>query len=364
MESNMNNFDDLFREGLANHSEIPPARVWEKLEKQLDTRAVAGGRSWLWYAGFASVALMLGGAGWKALHKEPTNVAAMPATVAVVAVPNVAIDGDAIADDNAMKEAVQTLPSKMKYNHKAEANNSNEESHAAKDEVLTPFGNVPATGTSVHSYDDFDERAVATTSNMLKSDDAHRNTGYRIHKIQKHHLKAAEMVPVGGIPQPESTEVKVTVGKPVSMSGKRQIVNTQGIESARMAERATKRAPANGQPAALMPAAGSSNTTLVQDLPTSVAEPATQVRESVAAPETNGAEDADATSMPVTTRPAPVSVTRPRTVAQASVTGYKPSTGGARLAEKDSMQNNEQEDPNENARPRGIRGIFRRVLGQ
>ena len=359
MESNMKNFDDLFRDGLANHSEVPPVRVWESLEQRLDARPAAVGKSWLWYAGLASVALVLGGIAMKEWSNPNQNVVDVPVTSSVAA-PSLANDGDAIATENTSLAHNQPTQQSTGLSRKVVMPATENAAKTDREEKLTPFGNVQATGTSLHSYDDFDERATASTQNMLKSDDAHKTMGYKINKIQKHHLKAAEMVPEGGVPTP-ATETAVISGKPISMAGKATVPAARTM-AARKVVSERRRAETTTQ-AAVLPAAGTGTVTTTPDLPTSLTEPTPTMPEATM-PEVKTSAETVAVSAPVTTRPISASANRSRSVMQASAASYKPSTGGASIAGRDTMQKTEeQQDANETGRSRGLRGIFRRVLG-
>ena len=366
MESNMKNFDDLFRDGLADHSEVPPARVWQSLEQRLDARAAANSKSWLWYAGVASVALVLGGLAWSGWRSEtPVMEEAPMATVMPVSEPT---DGDAIANENAAAASTHALPATVRHSHISREGTGDNVQPAATEERVSKYGNAPAKGTSVHSYDDFDERALASADNKLSPDEGHREMGYRINKIQKNRLKAAEMVPVGGVPTPPANQV--VAGKSVAVAGASNLPSAASAARVRRMPSLTKPAPSVVKPTVTTPAAdpatGSTQpAAAAPDLPTSSAMPAQQPVQGVSAPVANTSVDAPETDMPVAVKLPAVSAARSKNTVQASAVSFKPSTGGSapRLAEKDTMQHTDEEDTKETAKPRGLRGIFRRVMG-
>jgi hypothetical protein len=359
MESNKRNFDDLFRDGLANHTEVPPARVWESLEQRLDARAVVSSKGWLWYAGFASVALLLGGMAINEWRNTAHDAVVAPAA-SVVTVAPAANDADAAANVTPSLTPVLPTPTTVGHSRKVTTPADNGGANMAREEKLTPLGNVQATGTSVHSYDDFDERAMASTQNMLKGDDAHKATGYKINKIQKHHLKAAEMVPEGGVPTP-ATQTAVVPGKPISMAGKASVPATRTM-AARKVVSERRRAETTTQ-AAVLPAAGTGTVTTMPDLPTSLTEPVSVTPETTT-PEVKATPvETVAISAPIASKPVLAPASRTRNTMQASAASYKPSTGGASIAGRDTMQKSEEQDASEGGKPKGLRGIFRRVLG-
>jgi len=188
----MKNFDDLFREALADHAEVPPRRVWESLESRLNT-PVAGAKppatGWYWYAGIASVALVVGSIALNMGSKDD-NITPVAAPVANNTATPIAPEAPATevpATDNGQKKVVT-------FRTKTTANVATA-TPEDKDKV-SPYGNAAAVGTKLHSYDDFDERAVASTQKHTTTDEAAMN-GYKVNKIRKHRLVAAEMVPVG-----------------------------------------------------------------------------------------------------------------------------------------------------------------------
>jgi hypothetical protein len=63
MESNYNEIDDLFREELSEHTEVPPPRVWNALEQRLDKdkkRRIFPFR-WYWFVGLLFFITVLAG---------------------------------------------------------------------------------------------------------------------------------------------------------------------------------------------------------------------------------------------------------------------------------------------------------------
>jgi hypothetical protein len=99
------------------------------------------------------------------------------------------------------------------------------------------------------------------------------------------------------------------------------------------------------------------------DLPTSLTEPVSVMPEKTT-PEVKATPvETVAVSVPVVSKPVLAPATRTRNTMQASAASYKPTTGGASIAGRDTMQKSEEQDANEGGKPKGLRGLFRRVLG-
>ncbi|WP_345084069.1 hypothetical protein [Nemorincola caseinilytica] len=366
----MKNFDDLFREGLADHAEVPPRRVWESLEKRLDTTGAGAkptGTGWYWYAGIASVALVVGSIALNMGGKSENTAPATPVATAAVTDNKVtpaqeAAATDMAATENGQKKAVTFRPKATGNGGAAQEDNSATQ--------VSPYGNAPAVGTKLHSYDDFDERAVASAQKHVPAgaDDA-GNADYKVNKIRKHRLVAAEMVPVGAPAVAAHTPAET-------------VKNTKQPEKAVVA-RSNPRPATPGGPAQHKPVAGAHGTTKppVHLAPTEQTQPtakdATADNSNVAPVQPPVAEDAATT--PVGTRPAPVATpTAQRPAAPGSmvaaakpkpaagmVTQSKPSTGGsepARATDSAAQDAGTQEATSNSSsgKKKGFWGIFNR----
>jgi hypothetical protein len=379
MENNMKKFDDLFREALSDHEEVPPQRVWESLDKRLGARVgtKSVGSGWYWYVCIASFAVLLGGLGWSMLRSEDAPVAKAPTVPAMAAGSNTthkvatetAEPEETPATDNAAKRTATTMTGQSGGGDKVV-------DKSVKD--VTPYGNAVAVGTSVHSYDDFEERAAANAHrNTTNAGDEHVASGYRINKIRKHGLKAAEMVPVGNergdvlaasvapkvpindepaIPAKTSVRRRAATVKKIVTDDQRRTVkqevtsNADAASKEKVAEAATdKVTPATRAAIETTPAATSAVET------TAPASPA------AAHPETLIATSA---SKPAVTGSAIVPKAKPATV----VPQGKPSTGGSEPPVTKATNNDSSAKDGEQAddasggqKQKGLRGIFRRM---
>jgi hypothetical protein len=234
MDNNIDNIDDLFREGFADYAETPPPAVWQALERRLDNdkKRRAFPLRWFWYIGILIVAVVLG-AGMLYLPdfgKETTQVATAEGKVDVLPPA-----GEAAADKvkSSVKEsAAHTMPApresanqqnngsssaqqadeignKTEYKQK---NNNKELKIAAKRSArkqqtdvqeannkttANTTMNAAATGTSMYSYDDF-EQAETTENNEDDSKATQRvKEGYVVSKKRKNKMVVVEQLPEG-----------------------------------------------------------------------------------------------------------------------------------------------------------------------
>lgn len=197
MENNMKNFDDLFRDELADHAEVPPSRVWESLEKRLNANAAGGktafGKGWYWYVGVASVAMLMGALGWNLAHKSSDGIA--PAVVQVTETATPVMEEPSYIPETAV--AQRNTKQIAAVQHRAVRSGFHQEMEEQADDI-SPYGNAAATGTKLHSYDDFDERAIASSQKLtpLNSDEEHAAHGYKMNRVRKNRMMVAEMVPI------------------------------------------------------------------------------------------------------------------------------------------------------------------------
>jgi|GEM_PF-6202309 len=369
MDNNLKNFDDLFRDGLADHAEVPPARVWDALEKRLDTVPVGGrssGSSWYWYAGVATVVALVGSMWWN-MSRDRVEVPVATAIVADTKVDNnapvIAIkEEDAAVADVAAEEHSSPVH-RVAPAHKV-VNESKPEPR------VTPLGNAVAQGTSVHSYDDFDDRSAAS-ARPAAAGVSHTVPGYRINKIKKHGIVAAEMVPAEGRPVPAAHER--TVSAPVKdAKSDQQVAATVRRQPARRVATKPLSPVAVQKPAPAKPAAVS-----VPDPQVTTTSATAAALQQDAKPETTGTVSAPVQDNPAdkaaaaTTRPAVPSVVSPRPKPAVQPAAVRPSTGGSELtaktAESDTAKttggnSTNLSSGNTNAKKKGLKGLFRKIM--
>ncbi len=190
MESMYNDIDDLFREELSEHTEVPPPRVWNALEQRLDKdkkRRVFPFR-WYWFVGLLFFITVL--AGYFALTDgsdvgnggAATNVAGASVTAPVASSLNsvpaaessnrVSVNCDTKKVDVERSAAVKNDQKKVK-SLKAKKAVKKEDRKEAKnmsveDEKST--ANAPTVGTSIYSYDEFDEPETPRRDDVAHAD--------------------------------------------------------------------------------------------------------------------------------------------------------------------------------------------------
>lgn len=230
----MKNFDDLFREELAGHSEIPPPRVWEAVEKRLNNGAA--GKSfaskWMWY--FAAMSLVVTVGAFYVSNTNFNNSKVPPATAMVspeannntVAKP---VEDEQPANDEKLNEPVKKGARRLHPNRPEAQDESTSSASATAKSKCTR--NAPTIGTSVHSYDDFEETVAAAhhKHNASAGTEEHLSNGYKINTVRSKKMVAAEMVPVAGYPTPAATPAPLPKDEPLpetkTTKGNRRVGN-------------------------------------------------------------------------------------------------------------------------------------------
>ncbi|MBL7690580.1 MAG: hypothetical protein JNM41_03230 [Flavipsychrobacter sp.] len=177
MESRYNEIDDLFRDELSEHTEVPPPRVWSALEQRLDKdkkRRVFPFR-WYWFVGLLFFITVLAGYfAWTGGSEGVDGGAAMNVAGASVTAP-AASDRNAVLPvknnervsvnrdtENGVAEKPGDRKNEEKRSTYRKSNRIGKEK-IAKDvaheraEEVKPTANAPTVGTSMYSYDEFDE---------------------------------------------------------------------------------------------------------------------------------------------------------------------------------------------------------------
>ncbi|MBE2290185.1 MAG: hypothetical protein IAE95_11565 [Chitinophagaceae bacterium] len=190
MENMYNDIDDLFREELSEHTEVPPPRVWNALEQRLDKdkkRRVFPFR-WYWFVGLLFFITVL--AGYFALTDgsgvgnggATTNVAGASVTAPVApglnSVPaaessdRVSVNSDTKKVDVERNAAVKSDQKKVKSLRSKKAVKEEDRKEAknmsVEDEKAT--ANAPTVGTSMYSYDEFDEPETPRNIDVAHAD--------------------------------------------------------------------------------------------------------------------------------------------------------------------------------------------------
>lgn len=190
MEDN-NKLDDLFREEFSDYSEMPPARVWEALEKRLDKdkkrRIFPFG--WYWIGGLIGIAMLVSGMFvWSSRQTRSSRgmvahtqdaVANLSTTPKVVPVAAPVIP--ATAENSAIKVANHHTPASpahlaehRKHIRHASSKHTNTAQLEAKEvsvKRIVVSRNAPATGTSIYSYDMFEDSAATHEEVVVYTDD-------------------------------------------------------------------------------------------------------------------------------------------------------------------------------------------------
>lgn len=326
MENSMKNFDDLFRDELAEYAETPPGRVWDNLEKRLNATAAVGkapyGKGWYWMVGVASVAVLLS-FGWNMANKD-TAPAVAPIAQTETAVANKPEQPAAASTE----EADNTVkPIVAPQRHARTANQYEQTGEQDADEV-SAYGNAAATGTNLHSYDDFDERAVASGSKQpapLNSNEEHAANGYKINKIRKHRLMAAEMVPTHQ--QRVYASAAKETAKPVEMQ--KTTANRPPVRTV-----ATKVASSNTKKAVVIVNEANEKANHIREAVAANQNINTATQETATASNTVVAEKpAAASPLPVPASTATAAKSKP---ASEIIVPAKPTTGGSEPTKADS----------------------------
>ena len=229
----MKNFDDLFREEFADYAETPPPAVWQGLEKRLDKdkKRRAFPLRWYWYFSLISFITLLGAALlWNySSHEASLAVAAVvPAEVGTITAESPTLPVGP-ADDPLSGTAprhpatkgsndLQNTPKHTDRNntpkttpHTAKHSiakakqkrstvpapiNASDDSYTSTEEPTTDLAgtNAPATGTSMHSYDDFENEIAA--DNSVKPAAAVSGNGFIAHKARKNKMVVVQDIPL------------------------------------------------------------------------------------------------------------------------------------------------------------------------
>ncbi len=190
MENMYNDIDDLFREELSEHAEVPPPRVWNALEQRLDKdkkRRVFPFR-WYWFVGLLFFITVL--AGYFALTDGSdvgnggaiTNVAGASVTAPVAPSLNsvsaaessdrVSVNSDTKKVDVERNAAVKSDQKKVKSlrSKKAVKEEDRKEAKNMSVEGEKSTANAPTVGTSMYSYDEFDEPETPRNIDVAHAD--------------------------------------------------------------------------------------------------------------------------------------------------------------------------------------------------
>lgn len=229
MDNNIDNIDDLFREGFADYAETPPPAVWQALERRLDNdkkRRVFPLR-WFWYIGMLIVAVVLGAgilymseSGKEAANKTiaedmPVKQQLSNETVAVNTtspqraahtmpakkddmnvmnnVNNTAIQADEKGTVSAPKQKLHERAQKRATKRE----NSNEQMNTTDAEKTkqNTTQNAPATGTSMYGYDDNEQMITDVEKEPAYEANRQIAAGYVVSKKRKHKMVVVEMLP-------------------------------------------------------------------------------------------------------------------------------------------------------------------------
>lgn len=211
MESNYNEIDDLFRDELSEHTEVPPPRVWNALEQRLDKdkkRRVFPFR-WYWFVGLLFFITVLAGYfawtgesdgaddGGAAMNVAGASVTA-PAASDRNAAPAVA-HNEKVSLNNDTEHVVAEKPGVVRNDKRKSVQTkskgtkketvANDVAHASAEEVKTT-ANAPTVGTSMYSYDEFDEPVAPRGEEVAAAD---RRQYASAAQSGKHKIAVAEL---------------------------------------------------------------------------------------------------------------------------------------------------------------------------
>ena len=267
MDNNIDNIDDLFREGFADYAETPPPAVWQAVERRLDNdkkRRVFPLR-WFWYIGILIVAVVLG-AGMLYLPdfgKEPVQVATAEGTMDVLP-----IAGATVADrvkSSGKQSAAHTMPAQKdeanqhnnsssstqpadeagsKTEHKQKINNKElkiaakssareqqtDVQEANNNTISSTTMNAAATGTSMYSYDDFEQQESAEGNKDDSKATQQVEAGYIVSKKRKNKMVVVEQLPEGVVA--EEGNSGDGNGSTMSMKGKGEKIDKESTGNA------------------------------------------------------------------------------------------------------------------------------------
>ncbi len=211
MDKDFKDFDDLFREEASAYTEIPALAVWQALEKRLDKdkkRRVFPFR-WYWFFGLLSFVTLLAAYVFSDRVRGPQEVVviapAMQQTKELAATTSGEVDaptakGEAneqiVNDDGGAQTEDRSLDEAVHEETNNETENKTVKSNIEKTETNLS-GNAPAVGTSIYSYDDFEEKNTQVVASVPE----HENTmpaassEYVASKVKKHNMVVVEMAP-------------------------------------------------------------------------------------------------------------------------------------------------------------------------
>ncbi len=230
MDNNIDNIDDLFREGFAEYAETPPPAVWQALERRLDKdkkRSLFPFR-WFWYVGILIVVVVLGASigmyDKSESAKETKQLATAEGNNNVLPLASETVTGE---EKNTTEEsAAHTMPAQKEgasqenditnepapeveknSETRQKQKNSNREQKAtneriaekqqatAKDEKNTTAINASTSGTSMYSYDDFEQVETAVSETEERKGKELEDAGYVVSKKKKNRIVVVEQVP-------------------------------------------------------------------------------------------------------------------------------------------------------------------------
>jgi len=227
MDNNIDNIDDLFREGFADYAETPPPAVWQAVERRLDNdkkRRVFPLR-WFWYIGILVVAVVLGAGVLYMLEYNKVMRSEMAGENAIAQLPaHETMAGN--TEVNKQKEVTHTLPAKQDKdllqprtsaidNEKADGGRDNISVKKEKDYKKTTAENEGAsynknkvnagetgttlnaavTGTSMYSYEDFEQEEAKIENPTEGNTPIQTDAGYVVSKKRKNKMVVVEMLP-------------------------------------------------------------------------------------------------------------------------------------------------------------------------
>jgi hypothetical protein len=211
MDKDFKDFDDLFREEASAYTEMPAPAVWQALEKRLDKdkkRRVFPFR-WYWFFGLLSFVTLLAAYVFSDRVRGPQEVVviapAMQQTKELAATTSGEVDaptakGDAnehiVNDDGGAQTEDRSLDETVHEETNNETENKTVKCNIEKTETYLS-GNAPALGTSIYSYDDFEEKNTQVVAPVPEHENTTplANSEYVASKVKKHNMVVVEMAP-------------------------------------------------------------------------------------------------------------------------------------------------------------------------
>jgi len=251
MDNNIDNIDDLFREGFADYAETPPPAVWQAVERRLDNdkkRRVFPLR-WFWYIGILVVAVVLGAGVLYMPEYNKVLRSEMAGDHAIAQLPaHETMAGN--TEGNKQKEVTHTLPAKQdkdlhhpstsatdneiaaggrenisvkkeKHNkttaeHEGASDNKNKVNAGETGTTL----NAAATGTSMYSYDDFEQEEANIDKPTEGNAPIQTEAGYVVSKKRKNKMVVVEMLPESVVAARKEEDLYASNSSDRSMVGK------------------------------------------------------------------------------------------------------------------------------------------------